>query len=776
MSANFPVSSVRVAAGKPTIPILVGITGKRKSKLEALGVSELLVRTKLSEVLVFLDSLAPLSPKILLCGMADGVDEIAARLLIEAIGEDGDRQFKNWSIVGLLPLPEDTFVEDFDANAGESWWYRELSDKQRSFVRMMPLQTLCKPASPGGRREQYGVDELRRLEGSSNQQRTDHYEQLGLVLAERSTILIAVMPEGEKPDRPGGTAQVVGHRINGWRPDWPTGSSRDVAGRSLEFLIPPALAESGSRDTWLVPIGQQGGRADSVGLRVIHHRGEFDSCWPTSLQGLDPQAGFLRRAAARVRTWWRSLFPDPDVFVPCSRRSRRNALGSCVLLRAIERFNSSVMTVPARKPPPWDNTIAAHPSEPVNWSPIAAAERMRGALSDFQVGRKARVQTTAKWLGAIAWVSIAILEVYGEQFKQAWFLPALYVLLVGSAIVLFAKARKHLWAAIAEDYRMVSEALRVQISWWHFGLVERKERVDQLLLRYDAREFKTLRQGLSTVLDAIEFTHARHQPVVPGISPPAPVMDWVGKFDPQAVAERGGKPEPKDSGQILYQRRTAQRRNASYNRFDFFSWLCFGISLGMGICLAAIAGAEAITPEFVHGLAEREYGPLWMWLFPIAGLVAFAAIVATAIENLQGSPESIAFRRLVWSALAGFVGSAVGVGLWHMHHWPPQHLHAVLTLGTLLFLAAAGAIRYVAERLAIEAEAQGATEALIVYSRARRALDQVGTDYAANLISADTARARNEQIIRELGHYALVETEGWLRSHRERPLQPAPGS
>ncbi len=46
---------------------------------------------------------------------------------------------------------------------------------------------------------------------------TEHYEQLGVVLAERSPILIAVMPEDEKPDRLGGTAQVVARRLNGWR-------------------------------------------------------------------------------------------------------------------------------------------------------------------------------------------------------------------------------------------------------------------------------------------------------------------------------------------------------------------------------------------------------------------------------------------------------------------------------------------------------------------------------------------------------------------------------
>src|SRR5438477_6016317 len=56
------------------------------------GVSEALVRTKLRRAFALLQELAPHSPKLLLCGMADGVDEIAARLVIEALDERKDRK------------------------------------------------------------------------------------------------------------------------------------------------------------------------------------------------------------------------------------------------------------------------------------------------------------------------------------------------------------------------------------------------------------------------------------------------------------------------------------------------------------------------------------------------------------------------------------------------------------------------------------------------------------------------------------------------------------
>src|SRR6202166_1363531 len=98
-------SSKRVA-----VPILVGIAGKRRSRLEALGVSEAEVRTKLHRAFALLETLTPNSPKLLLCGMADGVDEIAARLVI---GTGAERRYANRSVVGLLPLPQQSFVEDF---------------------------------------------------------------------------------------------------------------------------------------------------------------------------------------------------------------------------------------------------------------------------------------------------------------------------------------------------------------------------------------------------------------------------------------------------------------------------------------------------------------------------------------------------------------------------------------------------------------------------------------------------------------------------------------
>ena len=72
------------------------------------------VRQKLPAAPYLLEKLTPHSPKLLLCGMADSVNEIAARLV--KFGAGPERRFANWSVVGLLPMPEQalTKVRNYD--------------------------------------------------------------------------------------------------------------------------------------------------------------------------------------------------------------------------------------------------------------------------------------------------------------------------------------------------------------------------------------------------------------------------------------------------------------------------------------------------------------------------------------------------------------------------------------------------------------------------------------------------------------------------------------
>lgn len=756
------------------VPILVGVTGKRKQRLHELGVSEASVRPKLRQAFALLDDIAPHSPKILLCGMADGVDEIAAGLVLESLDthEPHLRQFRNWSIVGLVPMPDEAFLDDFDASRGEGWWYHKIDYKIRELIiRLMPLQTLARPPSgspdclPQGI---YTAAELRRPTNGSNPGRALHYEQLGLVLAERSTVLIAVMPEAERPDRLGGTAQVVAHRLNGWRRDWPRPVSRGVAAASVEVVVPPMLAGGGANDVWLIPIGHGIEEEDSVELRVMRARNEFDHAWPKPLPVLSQPTGIIGRAAS----WLRPLSGNPDVLIKGGKRDKGAAWDDCRLVRSIDAFNRRAAGLTPRPPPVWDTTIAAHPSEPQLWSPIAAAEVMRGAFSAVQVGAKQNVRRTVTRLGAIAFASVAVLETYAELFhKWGWspelvweWMPTVYVLLIALALGTYSVARRNSWSAVAEDYRLIAEALRVQVIWWHAGLIARCDRVDQHVLRYDAGQFQLLRRGLATVLDAILLRHDSlpHAGLANGL--PDAVARWIDNAD------------EKPPGQVQYHRNTASNRRQRYGSAEFVAWSMFGVSLGMASCLAIYASREVTQIQVLADAVMAMSRRVAPWLFPLLTIVGGTALLAFAgIKDIKSSYWAWRAPHVIWSCLAGMLFGATAVALWLSLNWDKELLHTTLFLATVLLLAAGGAIRYRTEKLAIEAEAQGSAEALPVYLRARMALEQVDKDCAAHELDAVFALSQREQIIRDLGQYALAETEAWLRSHRERPIHPAMG-
>jgi hypothetical protein len=237
-----------------------------------------------------------------------------------------------------------------------------------------------------------------------------------------------------------------------------------------------------------------------------------------------------------------------------------------------------------------------------------------------------------------------------------------------------------------------------------------------------------------------------------------------------------GELTPKRSGQIGYQFKTAHTRKRAYDLFELFVWTCFGIALGVAIWLAIHVLAEATQVQTLDRMAAESWSRFTHLL--ALGLVGVAAFLLWRItrERFEDAAKGMAFRRVWQSMWAGLAATAAGILAWHLRHWDPTVLHQILGSTVLLTLATAGAVKYISEKIGIEAEAHGAAEASIIYVRARHALDIVDGDLAQGLIDAAEARRRWERIVLDLGQYALTETESWLRSHRERPLHPPIGS
>src|SRR5262249_47966931 len=164
-------------------------------------------------------------------------------------------------------------------------------------------------------------------------------EQLGLVLAERSTGLIAVMPEDEKPDRLGGTAQGVAHRLNGWRAGGAPFPRPGHAGGRGRVRPPPPVgaARRGSRGA--VPTRRGGG--GGVRGRAANGRG-----------GRAPPPPRPARSGSFPVVLWHRWQSDPDVLIKGGRANQTAARSCCPLLRSIEAFNCA--------PPVWRRETRQH--------------------------------------------------------------------------------------------------------------------------------------------------------------------------------------------------------------------------------------------------------------------------------------------------------------------------------------------------------------------------------------------------------------------------------
>ena len=197
----------------------------------------------------------------------------------------------------------------------------------------------------------------------------------------------------------------------------------------------------------------------------------------------------------------------------------------------------------------------------------------------------------------------------------------------------------------------------------------------------------------------------------------------------------------------------------------------------MAIGLALHALHDAAHSQILDRLTDALRGTVFERLVPLGlagGFVVWLVIVGR--EHFEGKAEGVTAKRVFQSLGPGIVAATAIVVTWHIGRWDHLLLHESLGTAALLLLALAGAIKYVSEKVGVEAEAQGAAEASVIYSRARRALDRIDRDVATKRIGLVEANPRRERIVLDLGQYALTETESWLRSHRERPLHPPVGS
>ncbi len=170
------------SARKGPIPIVVGVTGHLDLDLRATGAEQALsdaVRGILREV----QKNAPHSPMLILSGLAEGADRFVSKL---AKNEFGAR------IVGVLPLPQDLYEEDFPDSVEE---FRGMLDAgARVEVPFIGGSTRDDVKEHGNRRDA-------------------QYAEAGAYIVRQSQVLIALWDGGKGGE--GGTSYVLDFALSG---------------------------------------------------------------------------------------------------------------------------------------------------------------------------------------------------------------------------------------------------------------------------------------------------------------------------------------------------------------------------------------------------------------------------------------------------------------------------------------------------------------------------------------------------------------------------------
>jgi hypothetical protein len=509
-------------------PLIIGITGKRdlNGKDEA-------VRVAFREVFERLDSAFPNTPKILISALAQGADTIAAE---EGLRRSIRHRAANtsgcsWTVVALLPFPLELYKEDFDqANA----------DRLVQLCEELPTRVLDPLRQPGQHFEPappYIWAELsRRPEG--NPDRTAHYEQVGLHIADQCALLIAVMDREEPLGGIGGTARILDYRVRGEI----DASGRDIVRRS-QILSRNLLDRPQPRPALVI---------DLASLDVPE-RSPSGAIWLW-----EP---YLPAAPGEA-------YQSADI-VKVRLTDRRRWFDRLWLAVEIEIFNTRIRKIADTQ---WETEVEKRAGMDAG-DTTSKLRRVRLALSLVQSWNKQRLTRTAALLAALFVFAVVALEIHIE-FDIALALY-LYIIIFAVILGLYYNARLRRFQQYTENYRAAAEALRVQLAWWDAGLVGCEHRVERTYLSGSVGSLARVRIAVRHLIDSA-------------------VLEWG---DPKPMS---GIDQQWIKGQIEFFRKRIEERRESLRLVERLSWLLFIGSFCAAVVLSAAFLAIGTIDPMVH--------------------------------------------------------------------------------------------------------------------------------------------------------------------------------
>jgi hypothetical protein len=753
-------------------PILIGVSGKRnfdKSSVAADCVVAEALADRFRAVFEALDQDLPETPKVLLTGAAFGTDLIAAETALQL----GD----NWAVAAVLPFDRVLFEEDFQPD--EQPWRDRYAAHARAFERVLgstdnPNPRVLVRELPRLAVESGGVATADQLSRQSTRHdktlRRNHYEQVGQFIAEISTVMIAVTSGDVQPETAeanGGTARIVAYR----RAGCPDAVGTAVARRSAVLRHEwPSVSLPPAGHVWLMDPRkmERTGRYPVKVLPPLLDRSVDDvyAGHPGEDMAQEHEAyiGPLRKLTTTLRAAAMRLGGDD----PESGAALRRLRASLAVARGFERFH--------REEPRTVDVAAAATS--VELSPIAnvpdALNAARSRISARQREVNFYVRRDFYSLASLFVLAVIIFEIYAKMFHDsAWLLGSYLVILVGIGLMAL-RGRWLLWEAVAEDYRAVAEILRVQRAWWSAGVTAR---VDREHLQGVDQDLAPIRDCAKMIIAWILLRH--------GWKARATVRDWAQvrgtSAQPRILLGRKKPPDDWVGGQLWYFTNNGENRETRVHIVDAASWCLFVVSGALAAVLwtwiAFPSGmsmfehlAHVRLPSWASFVGFDISLPLWLLLAVLAiGFRVWNHDIrqgsgAVLLTGALGALAAVAFALALIGA-GPLIAAATGV--------PDPDLavkYAVLA-GLVVLSAAAGALRYLMERLNVEAEALEYRDARGRFERAERHLAR-GSDPATGTPADEEAAKR---VVYELGCLALAENEAWLKSRRERPLTPVVG-
>jgi len=262
-------------------------------------------------------------------------------------------------------------------------------------------------------------------------------------------------------------------------------------------------------------------------------------------------------------------------------------------------------------------------------------------------------------------------------------------------------------------------------------------------------------------------------------------QSWRGISSPRPTDRLTGTPPSNTLGdwigsQISYYARNHEKRERQVQLSDSLTWTLF---IGSGL-LAAILALLLHSQSLQLSLFTSVSGPCreltavgWL-LLAVAALVTRQSLRHRPglLHSMQNWVFAIVVALCASVGLAALVAPAAVIDplqadAVQFAKGATSDLKKPLIVTFVVLTAIAGAIRFVTEKLGLEAEALAYRDALGKFERAERLLAQ-NWDAATN---APIDRQAAQALVRELGEQALRENETWLRAHRERPLSPVIG-